>query len=214
MCSGAHTSDCSRPRPVRSVDLVRVGLFAAAALLLSACQATPPTGTSSGRVPVGWSTPAEAGDARPLPDDLIAFSDDWAQSLIRDLPEIPEFADAPSRATIIYGDIVNKTDFVASTDFETVRERIKNQLMKSRTFKNHFRFLISRAQLDELRRREVNDPTMRDRFDQGHTYLLHGTMYRMGRGDTHYFLMTFELVDFLTGEIIWTDDYETKRYGS
>lgn len=189
-------------------------LIVGALVVMSACQAAPPRGTSSGRVPVGWSTPAEAGDARPLPDDLIAFSDDWAQSLMRDLPEIPAFTEDRGRATILYGDILNKTDFVSSTDFETVRERIKNQLMKSQSFKNRFRFLISRAQLDELRRREVSDPTMADRFDQDHTYLLNATMFRIGRSDTHYYLMTFELVNFLTGEIIWTDDYETKRYGS
>ena len=213
MCPSATPRSFLSNTPVQLPRKLLLALVVGSLVVMTACQSSPPRGTSSGRVPVGWSTPAEAGDARPLPDDLIAFSDDWAQSLMRDLPEIPVFSNAPTRATILYGDILNKTDFVSSTDFETVRERIKNQLMKSQSFKNRFRFLIARAQLDELRRREVNDPTMTDRFDQSHTYLLNGTMFRVGRGDTHYYLMTFELVDFTSGEIIWTDDYETKRFG-
>lgn len=186
--------------------------LAVPALALAGCQ-QPPQGTSSGRVPGGWSTPAEAGDARPLPDDYMAFADQWTQSLIRDLPGIPAFTDLPYRATILFGDIVNKTDIISSVEFEAVREKMKNNLMRSQTFNNNFRFLISRAHLDELRRREVNAPVEQQRFDENHTYLLNGTMFRVSRGDTHLYLITYELVNFRSGEIVWVQDYEGKRDG-
>lgn len=180
---------------------------------LGGCQTPPPTGSGSGRVPVGWSTPAEAGDARPLPDDLIAFSDDWSQSLMRDLADLPEFAPGPERVTIVYGDIQNKTDYVSSEEFELVRERIKDNLLTSRTFRERFRFIIGRAQLEELRAREVGDPGVGVRFDERSTYLLNGSMFRIGRGDTQTYYFNFELVNFGDGTIVWSDRYEGKRYG-
>lgn len=195
--------------------LVRSGVAGAAGLAVFAagCQAPPPPGTGSGRVPVGWSTPAEAGDARVLPDDYVEFSDQAVRALMNDLPDIAAFRDMEERATILYGDIYNRTANISSVEFETVRERIKNNLMQSRTFNEKFRVIIARAQLDELRRREVNRPVEEERFDEANTYLLNGTMYRIGRGDTHYYLMTFELVNFRSGEIVWVNDYESKRYG-
>lgn len=194
--------------------MVRSGAAVVASLgfVLGGCQA-PPTGTSSGRVPAGWSTPAEAGDARPLPDDYLSFVDVWCQALVRDLPGVPAFANLPYRATILFGDIYNRTDIISSTEFEAIRKKMQVTLMQSETFNNNFRFLISRAHLDELRRREVNTPVEQQRFDVDHTYLLNGTMYRISRGDTHLYMITYELVNFRTGEIVWTRDYEGKRYG-
>lgn len=192
--------------------LTHAGLLLAITTL-AACESPAPRGSSSGRVPPGWSTPAEAGDARPLPDDYMAFADTWARQLIQDMPHVPALIDLPYRATILFGDIVNKTDIISSVEFEMIREKIKNNLMRSRDFNDNFRFLISRAQLDELRRREVNKPVDQQRFDEQHTYLLNGTMFRVSRGDTHTYLITFQLVNFASGEIIWVQDYEGKRYG-
>ncbi|MCB9846327.1 MAG: hypothetical protein H6811_10130 [Phycisphaeraceae bacterium] len=190
-----------------SLALPLIGLIVAAG-----CQSAP-RGTNSGRVDVGWSTPAEAADARPLPDDLVAFSDQWAESLMRDLSDLPELSDTPYQVTLLYGDIQNRTDIVSTNEFETIRERMKDNLLKSRTFRDRFRFLVSRAQLDELRRREVNTPTNPNRFDEQNTYLINGTMSRIGRGDTHYYYMNFKLMNFSSGEEIWSERYEGKRVG-
>ncbi len=193
----------------------RLGLMLSALGLavLSGCATPPPRGSGSGRVPVGWSTPAEAGDARVLPDDLLAFADEWSQSLMEDLGSLEEFAGRGPVATIVYGDIRNRTDIISSEEFELVRERIKDNLLKSRTFRERFRFLISRAQLEELRAQEVSDPGVGVRFDEEHTYLLNGSMFRIGRGDTHTYYFNFELVRFSDGAIIWSERYEGKRYG-
>lgn len=175
----------------------------------------PPRGTPSGRVGVGHSTPAEAGDGRVLPADYMDFAEQLASALVADLPTVPAFNQGV-RSTIVYGDIMNKTGNISSAEFELVREKMKNHLMQSQSFRQNFRFLISKAQLEELRAMETGPvgAAVGDRIDQASTYFLNGTMYRVARGDTSLYLMTFQLVSFTTGEIVWTKDYESKRWGS
>ncbi|MCA9273403.1 MAG: hypothetical protein KDA31_10180 [Phycisphaerales bacterium] len=210
----------NRPSPIPSLRpragvLLLAGTVACGAMLGAGCASTPPPprGTSGGRVPIEATTRAEHYDPRILPADYMAFADEAAQGLIIDLPEIPEFTEAPGRPTIIFGDIQNETGIISSSEFELVREKIKNNLLRSRTFNNNFRFLIGRSQLDELRRREVNSPTNPARFDEANTYFLNGTMYRVerGRGDVNMYLVTFQLVNFDTGQVLWLRDYQSKR---
>lgn len=184
------------------------------AMVASGCSTNnPPRGTPSGRVPVGQSTPAEARDVRVLPADYMEFSDQLAAALVMDLPTVPAFAGV--RSTIVYGDIMNKTGNISSAEFELVRERMKNRLMQSQTFRQNFRFLISKSQLEELRAMETGPAgaAVGNRIDPSTTYFLNGTMFRVSRGDTSLYLMTFQLVSFTTGEIVWTKDYESKRWG-
>lgn len=175
----------------------------------------PPRGLPSGRVDVGHSTPAEAGDVRVLPADYMEYADQLASALVLDLPTVPAFNQGV-RSTIVYGDIMNKTGNISSAEFELVREKMKNRLMQSQSFRQNFRFLISKAHLEELRAMETgpSGAAVGDRIDQASTYFLNGTMYRVARGDTSLYLMTFQLVSFTSGEIVWTKDYESKRWGS
>lgn len=195
-------------------SLIGFGTIALVGSMLAACASTPPPprGSSGGRIPVEASTPAEVGDPRILPADYMAFADECAQGLIRDLPEVPAFQETSSRVTILFGDIKNETGIISSTEFAMVREKIKNNLLRSRTFNDNFRFLISRGQLDELRRREVNTPTDPNRFDERHTYFLSGTMFRVNRGNVNLYLVTFQLENFTSGEIVWLRDYESKQW--
>ena len=78
---------------------------------------------------------------------------------------------------------------------------------------SNYRVLIDRYRLEELRAREVDDPNVGQRIDPNNTFLLNGSMYRTGRGDTHLYYFNFELVDFSVGEVVWSDRYEGKRYG-
>lgn len=190
-------------------------LIAVVAGASSGCASNnPPRGTPSGRVGVGHSTPAEAGDGRVLPADYMDFAGQLASALVADLPTVPAFNQGV-RSTIVYGDIMNKTGNISSAEFELVREKMKNHLMQSQSFRQNFRFLISKAQLEELRAMETGPvgAAVGDRIDQASTYFLNGTMYRVARGDTSLYLMTFQLVSFTTGEIVWTKDYESKRWG-
>jgi hypothetical protein len=186
------------------------------------CASQPPAGNRAGRVDPSHTTPPEAADSRPMVSDFIAYSDQLAQALMRDLEATPTLAPLHTpRTTILYGDILNKTGIVSTNDFEVVRERMKNRLMQSRTFNDRFRFLTSRQRLEELQSVELGDDmfpkdsagrVLNPRVHPDDTMLLNGTMYRIARGNTSYYLMTFELVRFSDGEIVWTNDYETKRW--
>ena len=125
---------------------------------------------------------------------------------------MPEFHESPGRITVLFGDIQNETGNISTTEFAAVREKIKNNLLQSRTFNQNFRFLVSRAQLDELRRREVNTPTNPNRFDERSTYTLNGTMYRIGRGNVNDYLITFQLMNFSDGQIVWVRDYQSRQW--
>jgi hypothetical protein len=197
-------------------------LLASALVFAAGCQSPPPYGNRAGRVDVSDATPPEMADSRPMVADFVSFSDQLAQRLMADLEATPTLAPAYApRTTILYGDIKNETGIVSTNDFEVVRERMKNRLMQSRTFNEKFRFLTSRQRLEELQRTELGDDLTKTdaagrvqnpRIHPDDTMLLNGTMYRVGRGDTSYYLMTFELVRFSDGEIVWVNDYETKRW--
>lgn len=206
---------------MRHMNMLGLGVMAGVALL-GGCQSQPPVGDRAGRVEVSDTTPPEAADSRPLVADYIEYSSQIADALMRDLMETSDLAPMYSdRTTILYGDIKNETGIVSTNEFEVVRERTKNRLKQSRTFNDKFRFLTSRQRLEELQRTELGgDLFNKDasgrvtnpRIDPADTLLLNGTMYRIARGPTSYYLMTFELVRFSDGEIVWTNDYETKRW--
>ncbi|RMH11764.1 MAG: hypothetical protein D6695_08410 [Planctomycetota bacterium] len=199
-----------------------LGVLAVVGLVLCSCESQPPVGDRAGRVEVSDTTPPEAADARPLVADFIAYSDQIAEALMRDMLNTPELAPLHSdRTTVLYGDIKNETGIVSTNDFEVVRERTKNRLKQSRMFNDRFRFLTSRQRLEELQQTELGDDlfetdargrVLNPRIHPEDTLLLNGTMYRISRGPTSYYLMTFELVRFSDGEIVWTNDYETKRW--
>ncbi len=202
----------------RQFGTILVGML----LVAQGCQTQPPYGNRAGRVEVSDATPPEAADSRPMVSDFISFSDQLAQRLMQDLEYTDQLAPAYSdRTTILYGDIKNETGMVSTNDFEVVRERMKNRLKQSRTFNQKFRFLTSRQRLEELQRTELGDDLFKTdsagrvqnpRIHPEDTLLLNGTMYRIGRGGTSYYLMTFELVRFSDGEIVWVNDYEIKRW--
>ncbi len=202
----------------RQFGTILVGML----LVAQGCQTQPPYGNRAGRVEVSDATPPEAADSRPMVSDFISFSDQLAQRLMQDLEYTDQLAPAYSdRTTILYGDIKNETGMVSTNDFEVVRERMKNRLKQSRTFNQKFRFLTSRQRLEELQRTELGDDLFKTdsagrvqnpRIHPEDTLLLNGTIYRIGRGGTSYYLMTFELVRFSDGEIVWVNDYEIKRW--
>lgn len=197
-------------------------LMAGVLLVAGGCETQPPYGNRAGRVEVSDATPPEAADSRPMVSDFITFSDQLAERLMRDLEYTDQLAPASApRTTILYGDIRNETGLVSTNDFEVVRQRMMNRLKQSRTFNEKFRFLTSRQRLEELQRTELGDDLFKTdsagrvqnpRIHPDDTMLLNGTMYRIGRGPTSYYLMTFELVRFSDGEVVWVNDYETKRW--
>ena len=203
----------------RTTLTAAVGAFAL--FTLAGCQ--PPPGDTGGRVDVPRTTPAERNDARVSTASLFEFSDQVAQQLAGDLSSVPELNDQ-YRATIVFGDIVNKTGIVSTNDFEAFRTRIRSKLMQSRghVLKN-VQFVENKARADDLIRREtgssgdlLQEGTRQERapLNADYTYFLNGNMYRVERGGSavNTYLMNFELTNMKTGAIIWTNEpYEVKQ---
>jgi hypothetical protein len=187
--------------------------LAAAVLGLSACQ-PPPKGKDPGRVEATNTTPADRADPQVQLNAQHEFSDRVAQQLAADLVQVPAL-NGPYRSTVVFGDIVNKTTIVPTSDFEAFRTRIRANLMQSQTFLNKVRFVESKARVDDLIHREGGGGA-RAALNPQYTFFLNGEMYRAERNEyrqqINEYLMTYNLVNMDSGEIIWSSaPYEVKQ---
>src|SRR5690606_34478456 len=118
------------------------------------------------------------------------------------------------RATVILGDINNRTEVVSSTDFEAMRARLRNNLLNSMAT-DRLRCVENRAPLNQLRQREMvlpeEGPVEPGAYDPQTTYALNGDFYRIARGSTNLYYMEFQLVHFGSNEIVFSNRYEVKQ---
>jgi PBP1b-binding outer membrane lipoprotein LpoB len=175
----------------------------------------PPRGENNGRVESTDTTPAERGDAQVQITAQHEFSDKVAQQLAADLSGIEDFKQY--RVTVVFGDIVNKTGIVPTSDFEAFRTRIRQKLMQSQAVLKNVRFVENKARVNDLvhREGEANTPG-RAALNPKYTYFLNGEMYRSnrtdGRQDLNEYLMSYNLTNMESGEIVWTNaPYEVKQ---
>jgi len=191
------------------------------AVLTVGCQSPPPDyNDPPGRVPVTTSTAAERGSNRIQPPSLIEASDEVAQNLVQDLANTTVIREAPDRATIILGDINNKTRIVSSDEFEMVRSRIRNTLLNSDYSREKLRWVENRARLLNIAAREGVGETpgasQPPAYDPETTLALNGDFYRIDRrgdkDDTNLYYMEFQLVHFATNEIVRSYRYEVKQW--
>lgn len=200
----------------------------ASAFTLTGCNTVPPAGSRGGRVEVTDTTAAEANSRQVLPTALIEHSDLVTQQLVADMKQIPEL-NGSYRATVVFGDINNQTGVVPTSDFEAFRNRIRSKLMQSRTVLTNIRFVENRARMDALRAREGGGGRGQDLLQQGTTYgtaggdplnpqytfFLNGDMSRITRGSqeqVNMYLLSFNLTNMQSGEVIWTNaPYEIKQ---
>lgn len=199
----------------RSVSTVLPALLLVAGL---GCQQSVPRGSTSGRIDPSITTDAERSDARILPVGLMEFSDQVAQQLAQDLADLPELGGQGVRATVILGDINNKTQIVASDEFEMARSRIRNSLLSSKYVRGRISWVENRARLASLAAREgvgtVNNPAGPNAYDPRHTFTLNMDVYRLGRGQNNQvnqYYLEAQIVSFQTNEIIFSDRYEIKQ---
>jgi hypothetical protein len=166
-------------------------------------------------------TPGERrSDQMPTPD-LAGASDEVAMQLARDIDRIIELDNEGMRATVMLGDIVNKTDTMRTTDFEYVRNRIKSKLLQSRHVVDNIQFAAGRQRTEELNRREYGEGR-EDLLQEGtggagiqrgnpyYSYYLNAECYGVHRGRTHLFSVTFELHRVSDGAIVFNRSYERK----
>ena len=131
--------------------LAATSIAASCMLLLPAC--SPPKGEPTGRAPSTDTTPAERRSPQVSITGLTEQSDLVAEQLMADLNTIPEL-NGSYRSTIVFGDIMNKTGIVPTSDFEAFRTKIRGRLHQSQALRAKVRFVESRAKVEELRRRE------------------------------------------------------------
>ena len=189
--------------------------------MISGC--SPPKGDATGRAPITDTTPAEKGSSQILITGLSEQADLTAEQLAYDLNELPELSGGPYRSTIVFGDIMNKTEIVPTADFEAFRTKIRARLQQSRLLRDKVRWVENRARVEELRRREGAGGTdlMQESRPAGipplkeeTTYFLNGEMYRIERnqGRTNQYMMTYNLTRMYDGEVIWSSaPYEIKQ---
>ncbi len=191
-------------------------------VVLAGC--SPPKGENNGRVEITDTTPAERGSSQVQLTAQTEFSDQVAQQLAADLSNVPEL-NKGYRSTVVFGDIVNKTGVVPTTEFEAFRMRIRSKLMQSQMVLKNIRFVENRARLDSLRQRELGgsgDVLQEGSAGSGttplnpqYTYFLNGEMYRASRGtrdEVNMYLMSYNLTNAQTGELVWTNSpYEVKQ---
>ncbi len=183
---------------------------------LGACNA-PPKGEQTRRVEITDTTKAERRSAQVQPAALVEFSDQVAQQLTEDLIALPEF-NSGQRVNVVFGDIVNKTGIVPTSDFEAFRTRVRQRLINSNVARSRIRWIESRAKMEELRRLELGgaegETGTTTPLNPGMTYFLNGEMYRVERGaaEVNLYMMSFNLSNAQTREMIWTNTpYEIKQ---
>ena len=190
-------------------------------IIIAGCSSGP-TGDAGGRVPIGEMTPGERrADQMPTPD-LAEASDKVAMQLAHDIDEIIELDNQGMRATVMLGDIVNKTDTMRTTDFEYMRNRIKSKLLQSRHIVENVQFVAGRQRMEALNRREYGEGR-EDLLQEGtgggvgvqrgnpyYSYYLNAECYGVHRGGTHLFSVTFELHRVSDGAIVFNRSYERK----
>ena len=190
-------------------------------ILSAGCQTPPDYNDPPARVPVTTSTGAERDSVRIQPASLIEASDEVAQKLVRDLADTRVVREAPDRATIVIGDINNKTRIVSSDEFEMARSRIRNILLNSDYARDRVRWVENRARLLNIAAREgvgtSPETSGPPAYDPENTLALNGDFYRIERhdwqdGDTNLYYMEFQLVHFATNEIVRSYRYEVKQW--
>lgn len=205
------------------MQILRAGVMCVAAGamgMLSAC--SPPKGEQTRRVEITDTTKAERRSPQVQPAALVEFSDQVAQQLVEDLIALPEF-NSGTRVNVVFGDIVNKTGIVPTSDFEAFRSRVRQKLLQSSVARNRIRWIESRAKVEELRRQELggagsdvnqagaNGPTP---LSPDYTYFLDGEMYRVVRGndEVNLYMMSFNLSNAQSRELVWSNSpYEVKQ---
>src|SRR5262249_50924066 len=185
----------------------------AMSIWLAGCQ-PPPQGKNPGRVEVTNTTPADRADPQVQLTAQHEFSDKVAQQLVSDLQQVPQL-NGQYRATVVFGNIVNKTTIVPTSDFEAFRTRIRAKLMQSQYVLKNVRFVENKARVDDLIKREGGEGG-RAALNSQYTFPPNGEMSRAERNEyrqqVNEYLMTYNLTSMDTGEIIWSSQpYEVKQ---
>ena len=193
--------------------MIPAGLIIAILLFLPGC-ATMPTSHTQVIMP---DQDDGLGGTGIESDDVRTAGRKMAISIL----EVPEIMKAQGTPRIALLPVKNSTRFIINKDILT--QKIRIELNKNATGK--VRFLVSRdgenmeAVLKERKAKRDSLATSSKEGDiAGADFFLTGELTGISKGSegsrSDYVLMSFQLIDTETGEIIWEDSYEFKKVGS
>ncbi|MCK4883122.1 MAG: penicillin-binding protein activator LpoB [Spirochaetes bacterium] len=145
--------------------------------------------------------------------DIRTVSRRMAESII----DIPEIANAEGAPRVALLPVKNSTRFIINKDIFTKKIRI--ELNRNATGKVRF---LARERLDAIlkereAKREGLFTSSKEGDLQGVDFYLTGELEGLSKATgghrSDYILMSFQLIDTETSEIIWEDAYEIKRVG-
>ena len=186
-------------------------------------------GTDSRRVPVGETTRPELDDKRQLPVSLVEFRESASADILQALPTARGISETPERATILLGDINNKTTSMSTNDYEYVVSGIRSNLIRSQAAGNKLKFVETRKRVENIAANErvatAPAPVAAQGeeikwgggsyyvpdYDANSTYGMFMDVYEIRRGKTGLYYIEVQLVSFATNEIIYSFQTETKQ---
>lgn len=145
--------------------------------------------------------------------DILTVSRKMAISIL----EVPEIMNAKGTPRIALLPVKNNTRFIINKDIFT--QKIRIELNKNATGKVRF---LARDRMDDiLKEREAKRKNLVTASKEGDLYgvdfyltgELTGLSKAVSNNRSDYILMSFQLIDAETSDIIWEDSYEVKRVG-
>ena len=166
--------------------------------------------TTPGRIGIGDTTPDAMRSSEVLPVVLIEFSDEMPQRFINDMHRIPQIRDADERVVVFIGDINNKTQRVATSEFEILQRRIRANLANSDLARDKLQFVEGRARMRQLAQREGVADAGPAAYDAQNTFVMNGDFYRTSRGSENYYYLEITLTHLGSNET-YPYMYESRR---
>jgi len=205
-----HTTRSTTMMTLRTVHRSLACLAACAVALGAGC--TSYQGQKTGRVDPAETTEAEMKSGKMYIADLYDASGRVAEALMKDLERLAQTdlkqGDQAYLSTLVYGDIANKTSTMPTTDFEVVRERVRDMLLNSSEFRKNFRVVENRGRYEDLRARELGAGAGDRKINENFAYFLNGNAFSLDRPETRGFYLNFQLMRASDGEIIFSKRYE------
>lgn len=179
------------------------------AMMLSSCASVP---VSHSNVIMPDSDDALGGTGIESTDILTA-----SRKMAISILEVPEIMNAQGTPRVALLPVKNNTRFIINKDIFT--QKIRIELNKNATGK--VRFLARDRMGDILKEREAKRKNLVTASKEGDLYgvdfyltgELTGLSKAVSNNRSDYILMSFQLIDAETSDIIWEDSYEIKRVG-
>lgn len=179
-------------------------------LILSSCTTVPVSHTSM----ILPDNDDNLGGTGIESTDILTVSRKMALSIL----EVPEIMRANGTPRIALLPVKNNTRFIINKDIFT--QKIRLELNKNVSGKVRF---LARDRMDEIlkeRQAKRNDLVTASKEGDlaGVDFYLTGELTGLSKAAnssrSDYILMSFQLIDAETSDIIWEDAYETKRVGA